>query len=118
MTVRAKICGINSIEAMEAASGASHVGLVFYKPSPRAVTPATAAALATHVPAGVGRVGLFVDADDETIAQILAAVPLDLLQLHGTETPARVAEVKRRFEIPVMKAIRIADADDVDAAAA
>lgn len=118
MTLRAKICGINSVEAMEAAGGASHVGLVFYKPSPRALAPEAAAALASHVPAGVKRVGLFVDADDETIAQILAAVPLDLLQLHGAETPARVAEVKRRFETPVMKAIGITDAEDVDAAAA
>lgn len=118
MTVRAKICGINSAEAMDAAAtgGASHVGLVFYPPSPRAVTPDGAAALAAQVPRGVATVGLIVDADDETIADILAAVPLDMLQLHGAETPARVAEIKKRFGIAAMKAIKIAQADDVERA--
>ncbi len=119
MTVRAKICGINSAEAMDAAvaGGASHVGLVFYPPSPRALDPEAAAALAARLPKGVERVGLIVDADDDTIAHILAAVPLDMLQLHGAEAPARVAEIKQRFGRLVMKAIKIAQASDVEAAA-
>lgn len=118
MKVRAKICGINSAEAMDAAvaGGASHVGLVFYPPSPRALDPAAAASLAARVPKGVAKVGLIVDADDDTIAQILAAVPLDMLQLHGTEAPARVAEIKKKFGLAVMKAIKIAQASDVAAA--
>ena len=118
MTVHAKICGINSAEAMDAAvaGGASHVGLVFYPPSPRALDPEAAAALAARVPQDVAKVGLIVDADDELIAHILAAVPLDMLQLHGTEAPARVAEIKQRFGLAAMKAIKIAQASDVEAA--
>jgi phosphoribosylanthranilate isomerase len=68
------------------------------------------------VPAGITRVGLFVDADDATIASVLDAVPLDLLQFHGSESPARVGEVKRRFAHPVMKVLPIADLEDVAAA--
>lgn len=114
MTVRAKICGINSASAMDAAvaGGASHVGLVFYPPSPRALSPDAAAALSAHVPKNVKIVGLTVDADDATIAEILAAVPLNMLQLHGTEAPARVAEIKESFGCMVMKAIAISKASD------
>lgn len=118
MTVHAKICGINSAASMDAAvaGGASHVGLVFYPPSPRALDPEAAAALAARVPQDVAKVGLIVDADDELIAHILAAVPLDMLQLHGTEAPARVAEIKQKFGLAAMKAIKIAQASDVEAA--
>ena len=114
MAVNAKICGINSAEAMRAAigGGAAYVGLVFYPPSPRAVTAAQAAALCADVPDGVVTVGLFVDIDDATLESITAAVPLDLLQLHGGEAPERVAEIKRRTGLPVMKAIKIAGAED------
>jgi len=120
MTVRVKICGINSRAALAAAlaGGASHVGFVFYGPSPRALEAAAAATLAATVPAGVTRVGLTVDETDARIAALLAAVPLDMLQLHGDETPARVAHVRRRFGLPVMKAIRVSGAADVEAAAA
>ncbi len=120
MSVHAKICGINSEDAMDAAlaGGASHVGLVFYQPSPRAVTLETAAALAARVPKGVTKVGLIVDGDDAMIADILAAVPLDMLQLHGAETPARVSGIKSKFGIAAMKAVKIAQASDVEAASA
>jgi phosphoribosylanthranilate isomerase len=119
MTVAAKICGLASEAAVAAAveGGAAYVGFVFYPPSPRAVTPERAAALCRAVPAGVARVGLFVDADDAAIAAVLAAAPLDLLQFHGHESPARVAAAKRRFGRPVMKAIAVAAAEDVAAAA-
>lgn len=119
MAVLAKICGINSPPAMAAAlaGGAAYVGLVFYPPSPRNVTPEQAAQLAASVPAHVAKVGLFVDADDATFERVLDAVPLDLLQLHGKETPQRVAEIRQRFGCPVMKAIRIAGPDDVARAA-
>ncbi len=120
MTVRAKICGVNARDAMAAAlaGGASHVGLVFYPPSPRYVTPRAAAALAGEVPSSVSKVGLFVDAEDAAIAATLAEVGLDLLQLHGEESVARVAEIRERFGLPVMKAARIAGVGDVAAAEA
>lgn len=117
MTVQVKICGISTPEAMTAAvdGGAAFVGLVFYPPSPRAVTPAQAAPLAALVPAGVVKTGLLVDADDATIAEILAAVPLDLLQLHGAESPARVAAIKARFGVPVMKVVKLRQPGDLEA---
>jgi phosphoribosylanthranilate isomerase len=116
--VRAKICGINDAAAMRAAvsSGASHVGLVFYARSPRHVTPAEAAALAALVPGTIVKVGLFVDAHDDEIDAVLAATPLDLLQLHGREPPARVAALKARTGVDVMKAISVATEGDLAAA--
>jgi phosphoribosylanthranilate isomerase len=118
MPVRAKICGINSREALDAAvtGGASFVGFVFYPPSPRALAPAAAGELAAAVPRTVGRIGLFVDDADERIAEVLAKAPLDMLQLHGQETPARVAAIRRHFGLPVMKAVKVAGADDLAAA--
>jgi phosphoribosylanthranilate isomerase len=94
MAIEAKICGVNSLAAVEAAAkgGADLIGLNFYPPSPRAVTPEEAAQLAGRAPPGVTWVGLFVDPDDDQLAATLAKVPLDLLQLHGGESPRRVAE--------------------------
>jgi phosphoribosylanthranilate isomerase len=114
--MQVKICGINDAAAMRAAAeaGADLVGFVFFPPSPRAVTPAQAAAVALPGPA---RVGLFVDPADEEIAAVLAAVPLDLIQLHGEETPSRCAAVKARFGLPVMKALGIAGPADLAALA-
>jgi phosphoribosylanthranilate isomerase len=118
MTVEAKICGLSTAEAVAVAAkgGARFVGFVFYPPSPRNVTREQAAALAARVPAGITRVGNFVDAPDATLAAVLDRVPLDLLQFHGKETPRRVAEVKARFRKPVMKAIPIAGPEDAEAA--
>ncbi|MBK18227.1 MAG: phosphoribosylanthranilate isomerase [Rhodospirillaceae bacterium] len=114
MSVQAKICGINAPGAMEAAidGGAAFVGLVFYPPSPRAVTTNEAAALSAMVPETVQRVGLFVDVDDETLNDILSRVPLDLLQLHGKESTERVVAIKEATGLPVMKAIHIESASD------
>jgi phosphoribosylanthranilate isomerase len=119
MGILAKICGLSSEAAVAAAieGGAAYVGFVFYPRSPRAVMPARAGALCAGVPEGVRRVGLFVDADDEAIAAALDAAPLDILQFHGHESPARVAEAKARFGRPVMKAIVVACEADVDSAA-
>ncbi len=110
-----KICGLNDAEGYDAAvaAGANHVGFVFYPPSPRAVSPAQAAALASRHPGGPRRVGLLVDASDAEIEAILAAVPLDILQLHGEETPARATALRQRFGLPVMKALGIAEAADL-----
>src|SRR5579885_2674958 len=115
MSVAAKICGLSTAEGVAAAArgGARYVGFVFYPPSRRNVTAKLAAALCAVAPAGVTKVGLFVDADDATLAAVLAAVPLDLLQFHGHESPERVAAVKRRFGKPVMKAIAIAGEADL-----
>ncbi|MBI4185091.1 MAG: phosphoribosylanthranilate isomerase [Proteobacteria bacterium] len=115
MTVRAKICGINAGDALEAAvaGGAAFVGFVFYPPSPRNLSPEAAAGLASAVPAGIVRTGLFVDADDATILGVLARVPLEMLQLHGAETPARAAELRERTGLKVMKVIGVEGAGDL-----
>jgi len=119
MGVAAKICGLSTEEAVTAASagGAAYLGFVFYPLSPRAVTPRRAARLCAGVPAGIARVGLFVDADDRAIEAALAAAPIDILQFHGSETPERVAAAKQRFGRPVMKAVTIAGVEDVIGAA-
>jgi phosphoribosylanthranilate isomerase len=118
MSIEAKICGIATPAALAAAvaGGATLVGFVFYPPSPRHLALAAASALARTVPQGITRVGVFVDPDDAMIAQVLAKVPLDLLQLHGGESPDRVAAIRHRFGKPLMKAIAVAGAADLDRA--
>ena len=118
MPIDAKICGVKTPESVAAAArgGAAYIGLRFYPPSPRAVSPAQASALARQTPPQVKRVGLFVDPDDDTLAAVTAEVPLEILQLHGGETPRRIAAIKARFGLPVMKAIKVATADDIAAA--
>ncbi len=117
MSVAVKTCGLSTEEAVAAAvaGGAKYLGFVFYPPSPRSVTAERAAELCRAVPKGVAKVGLFVDADDLLLAQVLNRVPLDLLQFHGKESPERVADVKRRFGRPVMKAVHVAVAEDLAA---
>ncbi len=104
--------------AQAVAGGAAMVGLVFYPPSPRAVTPAEATRLAAMAPPPIRKVALFVDAEDDEIAAVVAEAEIDLLQLHGAETPARVAEIKNRFGLPAMKAIKVAARADIEAAGA
>ncbi len=120
MSIEVKICGVNTPEALAAAveGGADYVGFAFYLRSPRYVTPAAAHELAAQAPARVVKVGLAVDLDDAALAAILEAVPLDLWQLHGGESQARVAQIKERFGLPVMKVVRIAGPADVTAAEA
>jgi len=120
MAVDAKICGINSAPALDAAvkGGARFIGFNFYARSPRALDAEAAAALAGRVPRGISRVGVIVDESNETIDGLLRQMPLDMLQLHGQETPARVGEIRRRFGKPVMKAIKVAGDGDVESAAA
>ena len=116
MTVEAKICGLSTPETVDAAvaGGARWIGFNTYPRSPRYISTDTLRALARRVPETVGRVGLFVDTDDALIDERLAAGALDLLQLHGSETPERVADIKRRTGKPVMKVIRVAGAADVE----
>jgi phosphoribosylanthranilate isomerase len=117
MTVSVKICGLTRPEDVAAAvqAGARYVGFVFFPKSPRNVTIERAGALALDVPPGVAKVALTVDADDALLEAITTAVPLDMLQLHGTEPPARVADLRRRYGLPVMKAVGIRDAADLEA---
>lgn len=119
MRIATKICGINSVAAGLAAAkhGASHVGFVFYPRSPRAVSPQQAGEIARALPASLAKVAVLVDPDDALIEAILAAAPIDLLQLHGGETPARVADIRARHDRPVIKAVGVAGAGDFDQAA-
>lgn len=118
MAIETKICGINTTAALQAAvaGGADMIGLVFYPRSPRSPGLEGAAALASRVPPGVAKVALVVDPDDETLDRITARMQFDMIQLHGTETPHRVAEIRGRLALPVMKAVKIATAEDVGAA--
>ena len=115
MSASFKVCGLTTPEGVDAAAaaGASHLGFVFYPRSPRHLAPDRAAALASRAPPGVGRVALVVDASDAEIDAILATVPVDLLQLHGAETPERVAALAAR--VPVMKAVGVREAADLGA---
>jgi phosphoribosylanthranilate isomerase len=110
-----KICGLRTPAAVDAAlgAGADMVGFVFFAPSPRHVDFATVRGLGARVGSRARKVALSVDADDEALATIIAAVSPDLLQLHGKETPARVGAVKARFGLPVIKAIPVETADDL-----
>ncbi len=115
MDIRVKICGLKEPEhvAEAAEAGAAYVGFVFFEKSPRNVSLTQARGLAVEAPAGVAKVALTVNADDAFLDELVETVPLDMLQLHGGESPERVAEVRERFGLPVMKAIGIADAEDV-----
>tara|TARA_B100000029_G_scaffold235432_4_gene232591 strand:- start:1290 stop:1937 length:648 start_codon:yes stop_codon:yes gene_type:complete len=115
MTVSAKICGLNTPESVDAAvsGGADFIGIVFYPPSPRYVAPTDAARLVEELPPEITRVGLFVDATDETISETLDAVDLDMLQLHGSETPERIGQLRERFGCTTMKAIKVENAPDI-----
>ena len=113
-----KICGLDRPESVAAATaaGADYTGFVFYPRSPRNLSPDRAAELIRLVPEGVVRVGLFVDPSDEQIDSVLEAASLDLLQLHGGETPDRAGEIKDRTGLPVMKVISVAGAADLERA--
>lgn len=115
MSVRVKICGLRDRAGVDAAAaaGAAYVGFVFFAKSPRALTLAAARDLAPEVPVGIAKVALVVDADDDLIDAIARDIAIDMFQLHGAETPARVAEVRARTGLPVMKAVGIAEAADL-----
>ncbi len=120
MTTRVKICGLKTDEAVAAAleARADLVGFVFFPISPRNISPAEAAPLAEFVRGMAGSVALVVDADDALLDAIVAEVNPDMLQLHGAETPERVAAIRQRFNKPVMKAIAVASAGDAERALA
>lgn len=115
MSTKVKICGLKTPDAMTAAleEGADFVGLVFHPPSPRHVEIEIAAYLASYVPDTTKIVGLFVDPSDKTLAEILANVRIDMIQIHGGETPERIADIKAKFGRPVIKSLGISSAEDV-----
>lgn len=114
--VKVKICGICEPKTLAAAldAHASYIGFVFFPPSPRAVNLETASKLAKESEGRAQRVGLMVNPTDVEIANIITAVPIDIIQLHGDETPERTSEVRRKFGLPVIKATAIATADDLE----
>lgn len=112
-----KICGLREAAHVDAAvrGGAAYVGFVFFAKSPRHVALSDAARLAAAVAPGVAKVALTVDADDAALDALLAEVPVDMLQLHGHESPERVGEVRARYGLPVMKAVGVAGEEDLPA---
>jgi len=115
--IKVKICGLgNSADIATATkAGASYVGFTFFPKSPRNIDVQDAARLAALVVPGVCKVALTVSADNAQLDQLIEAVPLDMLQLHGSESPERVAEIKDRYGLPVMKAVGLADEGDLAA---
>ena len=120
MTLLVKICGLSTPDALDVAldAGADLVGFVFFPPSPRHLGFAVARTLGERVQGRAQKVALSVDADDTSLAGSIEALRPDFLQLHGTETPTRVAAVKKRFGLPVMKAIAVETPSDLAAVAA
>ena len=116
MSVEAKICGLSTPETIDAAvqGGARWVGFVTYPRSPRHISTDLLRTLGARVPKSVGRVGLFVDPDDALLGERLATGAIDMLQLHGSETPARVAALKARTGKSVMKVIKVTRGKDVE----
>ena len=115
--IRVKICGLRTEADVlaVAAAGAAYAGFVFFPKSPRHLTLDQARVLAFAAPPGLAKVALTVDADDAALDALIEAVPLDMLQLHGHESPDRVAAVRARYGLPVMKAVGVADEGDLSA---
>ncbi|WP_146348114.1 phosphoribosylanthranilate isomerase [Falsiphaeobacter marinintestinus] len=114
--VQVKICGLSTAADIDAAvgAGARYFGFVFFSKSPRNVSVEDARPLALLVPEGICKVALTVNADDAFLDRLTGSVALDMLQLHGSESPERVAEVRSRYGLPVMKAVGVAGAEDLE----
>ena len=115
--INVKICGLTESADVPAAllAGARYIGFVFFEKSPRNLSIEEAAFMATTVPEGICKVALTVNASDAFLDEMLAVVPIDMLQLHGAESPERVSEVKARYGLPVMKAVGVAGPEDLAA---
>lgn len=115
--VRVKICGLRDAAGIgaAAAAGAAYLGLMFFARSPRNVSVTQARELALIVPLGVAKVAVVVDAGDAMLDEIVGQVPLDMLQLHGHESPARVTAIKARYGLPVIKVVGVAEVGDLAA---
>jgi len=116
--IKVKICGLRDAASLEMAldAGADYVGLVFFPPSPRHLSLAAGRSLAEQVSGRAQKVALLVDPSDSQIEDVMAAVDPQLVQLHGSESPARVAALKQRWGLPIIKAIKVASRADVTAA--
>lgn len=115
--INVKICGVTRPEdiAAVAEAGGRYIGLNFFPKSPRYVTPALAVLLAAGTPAGLCKVALVVNPTDAELDALTAEVPMDMIQLHGSETPERVTEIKARYGLPVMKAVGVGSVEDLAA---
>ncbi len=115
MTISTKICGITTPEALDAAlaHGASHIGLVFFPPSPRNITPEVAAALAARVQGRAKIVGLFVNPADAVLERVMRHFPLDIIQLHGEESPSLLTHIKSLAHAELWKAVAVRKSSDL-----
>ena len=115
--IRVKICGLRTAADVEAVAraGAAYAGFVFFAKSPRNLSISEAKLVALAAPTGLAKVALVVNADDAALEAILSQVPIDMLQLHGAESPERVSEVRTRFGLPVMKAVGLSGEADLAA---
>ena len=113
--VRVKICGVTSKQLMRDVgyAGAQYAGLVFFEKSPRNLSLDKARSIALEAPTGLAKVALLVNPSDRFLDSLTTTVPLDMIQLHGSETPERVSEIKQKTGLPVMKAIGVAEKDDL-----
>ena len=113
--VRVKICGVTSQQLMRDVgnAGAQYAGLVFFEKSPRNLSLDKARSIALEAPTGLAKVALVVNPSDRFLDSLTTTVPLDMIQLHGSETPERVSEIKQKTGLPVMKAIGVAEKDDL-----
>ena len=113
--VAVKVCGVTRVADVAAAAGAGarYVGMVFFPRSPRNLDLDTARQIALAAPPGLAKVALTVNATDAFLDGLAEVLPVDMLQLHGAESPERVAEIRDRLGLPVMKAVGIADASDL-----
>src|SRR5438552_13764888 len=120
MRVTAKICGLSTPETVSAAldGGAGFLGFVFFAGSPRNLAPEAAGRLAAPARGKAKVVGLMVDPDDADVDRIAQALKPDLIQLHGKETPARAREIGERAGVPIIKALPVSEASDIDRARA
>ena len=114
-SINVKICGLTDKVTVKAAvkAGASHLGFIFYPPSPRSLTPKEAGYITSTTPNHIKRVAVIVDARDDLINDIIQNLSPHILQLHGSETNHRIQEIKEKFKLPIMKAIKVADYNDI-----
>ncbi|MEM6895986.1 MAG: phosphoribosylanthranilate isomerase [Pseudomonadota bacterium] len=115
MSVKIKFCGLKRPEDVRASAevGAAYAGFNFFPKSPRYVTPEDARSLVRLTPRKMTKVALVVDADDSELDAVLGVAEMDMVQLHGHETPERVSEVKARYGLPVMKVLGVGAPEDV-----
>jgi len=114
VSVKVKICGVRTPDLVDTAvaAGADYIGVVFFEKSPRNVTLAEAALVTKAASGRIASVAVLVDPDDMLIEEVVAIAGPDLLQLHGSETPERLADIKGRFGVKLIKAISVAAAED------